>query len=146
MLKIIMKTNIISFNKKINKDLEKKGILAVYLFGSFAEKTNSQISDIDVAILFDNPKGSGLYDRSNTLYQKIYDILEPVLKKYASEFDIVFLQKASLELQANVVRFGKILFEKNPEKRQDYEERTILEFADFEVIREEFNNAVLARI
>src|SRR3989344_4990019 len=60
--------------------------------------------------------------------------------------DIVFLQRASLELQFDVIRHGKVLFESSSDVRMNFEERVATLYRDFKPILKQFNNAILERI
>ena len=131
---------------RIYPALRELGVLAVYLFGSFAEGAHTTQSDIDVGILMRDATMVSHGTSTHTLYQTLYTLFEPILLPYAQEMDIVFLQRASLELQAHVVQQGRVIFETNPSLRLDFEERTMLLYADFAPLRYEFDQAVLAKI
>jgi predicted nucleotidyltransferase len=114
----------------------------VYLFGSYAEKKNHSLSDIDIGIVF-NDKLNTSQDMSN-IYNELYDIFTDVFKK--ENIDIVFLQRTGLELKYDVITNGEVIFEEASDKRFEYEEKIALLYADFKPVLEEFDNTILNRI
>jgi uncharacterized protein len=115
----------------------------VYLFGSQAEGTAGELSDIDVGIVFE----SGYSPRdSREVYQSLYDLLTDVfdMAKY-KDIDIVFLDRASLELRFDVIRHGKVLYESSDDFRDEFEHHTTMLYMDFKPILNSFNKAILDR-
>ena len=127
------------------QELEKLGVAAVYLFGSRAEGMAGKLSDFDVAVLFRDPAIARA--NTNELYNKLYDIFSDTFD--ASGFkniDIVFLERAPLELQFDVIRHGKILCEISRDIRTDFEHRAAMLYFDFKPLLEYFNEQVLAKV
>lgn len=124
-------------------NMKKLGILAVYLFGSEAERTTTVRSDIDIGIVFKYKKNLGdtrpLY---NALYSEFSKIFKPT---FLRQLDIVFLQNAPITLQFNAITSGKILYEEDPVKRADYEERVMNQYMDFKPLLEYFDIIALKR-
>lgn len=136
-----MKT-IYSLNQSHINHLKKLNVSIVYLFGSYAEKKNHSLSDIDIGIVF-NDKLNTYQDMSN-IYNELYDIFTDVFKK--ENIDIVFLQRTGLELKFDVITNGEVIFEEASDKRFAYEEKIALLYADFKPVLEEFDNTILNRI
>lgn len=135
-----MRKRLLQLNK--NK-LKKLGILAIYLFGSKAEKTEGVMSDIDIGVVF---KETTLLDDTMPLYNAIYEELEKLFRpSFRKRLDIVFLQKAPITLQYNAITHGKLLYEAEPLKRIEYEERVIAQYLDFKPILEYFDRIMQAR-
>ena len=125
--------------------LDKLGVAAVYLFGSRAEGVAGKLSDFDVAVLFRDP--STARADTNELYNKLYDIFSDAFDMSGfKNIDIVFLERAPLELQFDVVRHGKILCEISRDIRADFEHRTAMLYFDFKPLLEYFNKQVLAKV
>lgn len=123
--------------------LKELGIDVVYLFGSYAEGVFSPLSDVDIGIIFEGkrvPQGA----QAGAVYNILYDIFTDVFP--GKNVDIVFLQKATLELCFDVISHGKPIYESSKEKRFDFEERISLMYADFKVSLLDFNRAILSRI
>jgi len=127
----------IKFSQKQLNQLKKMGIETIYLFGSQAEGKTHPLSDFDFGIVFEKPEK--YKDNTLDVYSKLYGIFTDVLPKSylhrrfqmrEHEFDIVFLQFAPISLQFSAIRDGKVLYEKDKEKRLQYEEYIIKRNAD----------------
>lgn len=129
--------------KICRKETEKIGIGIIYLFGSHAEGVSNSRSDIDVGIVFRNP--DMIKENTFKVYNKIYQMFCNILPGYEQNLDIVFLERAPLELQFDVVKHGKILYEVSVDFRLNYEEHITLLYADFYPILQETNQAILDR-
>jgi len=121
------------------------GVEVVYLFGSQAEGIAGPASDIDIGLVLKNsiPKPKPV----TALYNDVFHILEDCFDM--SNFrtmDVVFLQRAPLELQCDVVRHGKVLFESSPDVRMQYEERVQMLYRDFKPLLKQFNEVILQRV
>lgn len=118
------------------------GVGIVYLFGSHAEGTTGPLSDIDIGVVFTDLTTS----RGNTLdvYSKLYDIFTTIFQ--TENLDVVFLERASLELRFDVIQHGQTIFEIEPDFRDAFEHRTVMLYADFKPTLQHFDHAVLARI
>jgi predicted nucleotidyltransferase len=128
---------------KIKKELEKLNIGIVYVFGSRAQGLAKKDSDIDIGIVF-----SESVENTNLLliYEKLYSLFLTANRKQKGEIDIVFLQSASLALQFNAIKYGKVVYEISSKFKASYEEKIMLLHSDFEPLAKEFDEMVLARI
>jgi predicted nucleotidyltransferase len=127
------------FNK-LKEEFRNLNIGIIYLFGSTAQGLSRKDSDIDIGIVFINVTE----DKSQfAVYEKLYSLFSGV---YEKETDIVFLQSASLSLQLNAVKYGKVIYETSSNFRADYEERVTLLYSDFEPVLAGFDKMVLERI
>lgn len=97
-----------------------------YLFGSQARNQAGPLSDIDLAVYLDNR-----LDFFNARLRYL-DELSRLLKR--DRLDLVVLNSASLVLQYEVIRGGKILKE-NKQRRIPFETRVIREYLDTEPLR-----------
>lgn len=123
--------------------LKQLGVKTVYLFGSHAEASAGPESDVDVAVLFAYP----LPKDNQTVYQALYEIFADCFD--LSEFktiDIVFLHQVGYELQQNVVRHGKVLFEDDLSARLEFEDNTRMKYLDFKYYLDLQDQAILERI
>lgn len=102
------------------------GVAVAYLFGSQALGLDDPFSDVDIAVLFfEPPNDADFWQRWHQLAARI----EPVVG--TRELDLVFLQRAPLLLQWQVISEGKLLYCADEELRLDFEERIIGEWLDF---------------
>lgn len=117
---------------KTKQQLKRLGVATLYLFGSRAQGLAGPLSDYDFGILMKKTK----YDYEK-IYNSLYDILSPLCpRKFPNDIiDIVFLDRVSLELQINVIRYGRLLFNDDENATADYEAKTMLEAADFAPLR-----------
>lgn len=125
----------------INK-IKNLSVSIVYLFGSYAEKKNHTLSDVDIGIVF-NDKLNTNQDMSK-IYNELYDIFTDVFKE--ENIDIVILERTGLELKFDVITNGKVIFEESHEERISFEEKVGLLYADFKPVLEEFDKTILNRI
>lgn len=117
----------------------------LYLFGSRAEGIAGPSSDIDVGLVFADPKI--VQGNTTKIYGELFDIFSDVFDM--SNFrtiDIVFLERATLELRFDAISHGVVLFEISPDFRLTFEERTEALYRDFKPVLDGFNRAVLERV
>ncbi len=77
-------------------------------------------------------------------YNKLYALFSEIFQ--SNEIDIIFLEDAPLSLQFEAIKYGKVLYEKDTNVRLDYEEKTMLKYADFLPLEEEMERVILERI
>lgn len=139
-----MRFNIIK-NQIPAEQLERLGVGILYLFGSHAEGTAGPSSDIDLGVVFTDPavvKGD-----TSEIYGKLFDLFSDIFDlSNFKNIDIVFLERAGLELRFDVISHGIVLFEISSEFRLEFEERTMALYRDFKPLLNFFNQAVLERI
>lgn len=122
-----------------NKKLKEFKVGIVYLYGSVVGGYESQFSDIDIGVVFTEPK---VLENSLKLYSQLYEIFNEAIKP-KKEIDLVFLQQTSLGLQFNVINEGKVIYEISGEFRADYEERVLNEYLDFKPVIDYFNKVAV---
>lgn len=130
----------INISNEQKQQLKALGVLAVYLFGSVAEGYAQPHSDVDIGVVFANPLPASTLE----LYNKLFDIFTEAFPH--KELDIVLVERTTLELKKDMITRGKVIFDADPGKRLEFEERNLLLYADFKPNLEMFNRAVLAKI
>ncbi len=124
---------------KINKLIKKlasffrkeKNILTVYLFGSYGTEDQTELSDIDIAILF--------ADTVSMLEElSIAAEIEFILKQ--GQIDLLNLNKASVILQHRVISTGKKIFERDPLTTADFIENTLKFYFDYGLVYKKFRD------
>ncbi len=136
----------------LQKELSKLQVIALYVFGSRAAGGNpSPMSDYDFAFLLDPKKRDAINDPTLRLelYQQLYQLLTAEYEiSFDTPVDIIFLQadQTPLELKANVIRTGELLFDADPTTRANFESYLALLAADMQPIREMMDQATLERI
>jgi predicted nucleotidyltransferase len=121
--------------KQIPKDIHSKigvlcgflsdnpDIIFAYLFGGLAKYKPNPLSDVDIAVYVNDVKKLDYL----SLFSEITDILG------TDEVDLVILNDASISLAGRILQNKKILVDKKPFLRHEYESLTLRKFFDFTV-------------
>ncbi len=113
---------------------------ALYVFGSSANNRKTRESDIDIAVIIDE---SGLNKRNFEHFRKMYYEASPRFS--VRPVDIVILNTAPPFLKYQVLKTGKVLFDKKKKLRARFTERAITEYLDYKPIADICLNAVARR-
>jgi hypothetical protein len=97
-----------------------KEIVAVYLYGSFV--TNLFFSDIDLGILTKND-----FERTLNFELDLENKLEKIVKY---SVDVRVLNRAPLSFCQNVIRQRKVILDKDPNLRADFEGQILKQYFD----------------
>ncbi len=110
-------------------------IVFAYLFGSSAEDLAGPLSDIDIAIYAHNPLAFAFNDK----LQFHADCCR-ALKR--DDVDVVVLnQLKNIILQHEIVEKGVVMYDLDPEKRIEYELKTLHNALDFKQQRDRIMSA-----
>ncbi|MEA1945864.1 MAG: nucleotidyltransferase domain-containing protein [Thermodesulfobacteriota bacterium] len=103
-------------------------ILAVYIFGSFISERH--FSDIDIGIIT-------AMDLSKPLdfELKLENRLEKLIKY---PVDVRILNRAPISFSQNVFRTGRVIIDKNPNMRADFEGRILKQYFDFSPFQQRY--------
>ena len=106
-------------------------IIAAYCFGSFLADA---FADIDLGLLLDSPPEE----------QVVYEMaLETELENLIPySFDIRVINRAPISFCQSVVR-GKVIVDRDPNRRADFEGRVIKQYFDFAPFRQRYLAEVL---
>lgn len=106
-------------------------VIAAYLFGSLAQGHAHPGSDIDVAVLL-TPM-----DPETAFYRRLR--LMEQLRPYADrEVDVIVLNLAPPLLQHQVLKYGRLLYERDKLTRVDFEVRAGKVYADLKPMQDLF--------
>jgi predicted nucleotidyltransferase len=113
--------------EKARKVMEgRPGVVFAYLFGSLARKTSSPLSDVDIAVYFN--------DTSDLSNDKM-DLIGYLMSELGTdEIDVIVLNRAPLPLTARVLEKNEILLDRDPFRRQAFESLVLREYFDFSLI------------
>lgn len=117
-----------------------KEVVALYIFGSLANGNKTMESDIDIAALIDESK---LKKTNFEALKKKYYAASPGFS--LRPVDIVILNIAPPFLKHQVLKTGKILFDRNKKKRVRFTTISITEYLDFKPVQDIFLKAVSDR-
>ncbi len=115
-------------------------ILAVYLFGSRAEGVERPRSDTDIAVLL----MSHIDKRHYSSYR--LRLLEELSSFFAGQLDLIILNQVPLLLQFQVLKSGKLLFERDADKRAELEMHMLSRYYDARRYYEFHFNKLIERI
>jgi hypothetical protein len=119
---------------------ELSGVRLAFLFGSRARGRARADSDFDVAVLVGE-------ERTQERDADLRRILSRLGREVSSaHLDVVLLNDAPPLLRHRVLRDGLLLFERRPGERARFGRRTIREYQDGSVRRDEFTRRRIARL
>lgn len=107
--------------------MEDPNIIFAYLFGGMARDKRRSLSDVDLAIYLRNIKKLEFL----SLFREISRILG------TDEIDLVVLNSAPISFAGRILQKRKILIDKDPFLRHQYESRILREFFDFTIKEKE---------
>jgi len=107
-------------------------ITAAYLFGSF--NTAERFSDIDLAVLVKDHK-------KNSVDFEI-DLETQLEKDIEYQFDVRILNGAPLSFCHSVIRSGRVILDRDPNIRADFQGRILKQYFDFSPFRKQYLNEV----
>ena len=116
-------------------------VSALYVFGSLANGRETKESDIDIAVLVDEKK---LKRKNFELLKRRYYAASPYFS--LRPVDIVLLNTAPPFLKHQVLKTGKILFDRNRKLRVRFTAQAITEYLDFKPIQDIYMKAVTQRL
>ncbi|MCF8011877.1 MAG: nucleotidyltransferase domain-containing protein [Clostridiales bacterium] len=129
-----------SLVEKLKND---KDIVAIYLFGSYAEKKQTSASDVDLGGLLDQDFSPKQYfDKKLELLSEMTSLLK------TDEVDLVILNDAPPVLSYRILSQGELLFEKENEKSQrvEFQVQTYNRYFDFIPIEKIIHEGLVRRI
>jgi uncharacterized protein len=104
----------------------------VYLFGSQATQKATKASDMDIALFLDPSSCPIVITRKAELLAAVEDHFR------SNHVDVTFLNTAGSVLKYEVLKHGKLLFERNPGTHKKFQLRTWKEFFDFKPVLDFF--------
>ncbi|OPY22555.1 MAG: Nucleotidyltransferase domain protein [Methanobacterium sp. PtaU1.Bin097] len=123
--------------RKVTEKLEKdKRVIFAYLYGSAAQGTMREDSDVDIAVFLENPKQDPLLEADISLE------LEQTLDR---SVDVRIINHAPTIFTNQVLKEGILLFSRDEPLRINFEVRNINEYLDFLPIINEYDKKRLER-
>lgn len=110
----------------IEELVEEFNINIIYVFGSYAKGTNTEKSDIDIAVLID-----GEVDRYTQL--NVLGALIDIFKR--EDIDLVILNNANEVLKFQVIKYSKIIYMDSLYTKVMFESTTMSRYMDMEYFR-----------
>lgn len=115
---------------------ERFGLEVLWLYGSEAQGTSRQDSDVDLGALF----------RRRPTALEVFDARAELAAMLHREVDLVDLEQASPILCMQVLRYGRLLVDRNPKRRYAFFSRTISMYEDVKIVRREAERRLYERM
>ncbi len=130
-----------SQQKKIEKLFEKRKIIFAYLFGSQADGTAVESSDVDIAVMF-----ADKVDEDERFKNRLRLITELSSVFNGKKVKVVSLNDTrDILFKFAIVQPGKILFKKDYDALLDFDLKTTNEYYDFKPFLEMYNKVYTDR-
>lgn len=130
--------NIMEVGNFIKEKFRKFNIKFAYVFGSLARDEANNMSDIDIAVMF-NGNLDSLQDAITR-----GEIIEEVKFKFNMPCDVVSLNRASTIMKYNVVQEGIVIID--DESRASFESLALREYWDFKPYSDYYDEQYIKRI
>ena len=117
----------------------KREVIAVYLFGSYAEGKERPLSDIDIGILFGRTDRNAIKEIRN----KCIVELSRILRK---DIHLVILNSASEELIRQIFLKGKCILVSDPKKLSQYKMVMLAKIAEFAYYRTQMQAGLIRKV
>lgn len=115
-----------SLKKQLAEVFEKQKVVLAYLFGSQAKGKTGPLSDVDIAIYFDEKVV--LNERFDLRLEVLGELMD--LFK-TDEVDLVVLNDAPVLLAHRILKEGILIFSGDDKKRLEYEVKAVLKYLDW---------------
>ena len=126
--------------EKINNFFrDKPEVIAVYLFGSYAEDRARNFSDVDIGILIDGTSEEFLTEKRNTYMTKLGRILR-------KDIHPVILNVAGEELMRQIFLKGKCVLVNDAEKLACFKMVAYMKMAEFNHYRNQMQRGFIKKV
>lgn len=113
--------------KKLDRIFKKHKVLFAYLFGSQAKGKSGPMSDIDIAVFFDDTLDAGQrFDKKLQLMAALSDLFEK------EEVEVLPLNDAYPLIAHRVLKHGKLIYCQDIKKEKEYADKAIGEYLDWQ--------------
>ena len=127
--------------RRIDRMLESSDVLVCYLYGSYARNQQTNLSDLDLAILM--AQKSSALERSRLSLKLSHAIAESM---NGVDVDLRVINDTPLEFRYNVIHEGIVIYSRDDEQRLKFESRTLMEYFDFKPMIHQYNQYMHRRI
>src|SRR5215469_16418987 len=119
--------NLFEKQSKLYQLFAQSPVNAAYLAGSLSTRAKfGHLSDVDIAILLmDQIKADQFLEYQLYFFSELAQRLE------SNDIDVVILNRASLLLKLQVIKYGQILFSRDEKQRVSFETRAVMDYLDF---------------
>ncbi len=114
--------------------LQDPAVDAAYIFGSRAKDSTGSEKDLDVALLLNRTRGPGF---------SLLSFMSILERACECRVDVVILNHAGEILKREVRHTGRLVFERESEKRKQFEVSSRKSYEDFLYLHRKYSEAVL---
>lgn len=100
-------------------------VISAFIFGSFGTKQQTSISDLDIGVL---------YDGDISIMEELKQTADISSLLAMEKIDLINLNKAPVYLQHEILYQGDKIFDRLPERTQDFIENVLEIFHDYQGI------------
>ena len=118
--------------------IDKKEVKAAYLFGSTVAGKDVAGSDLDIALLTDPFKDRMASYRGRFRYQA------EISRLIGRDVDLVFLQETGELLSFQILKKGKVIFERDKEALRGFRASRVIQCIDFIFLMERMEKGMIA--
>jgi predicted nucleotidyltransferase len=116
---------------------DKKGVIAVYLYGSIVTGKAAMISDVDIALLTTPYKDSVQSQMARVRYQV------EISRLIRRDVDLVFLQEAGELLSFQILKRGQVIFERDREVHRSFRAFRLIQCLDFQFLENRMQRGMI---
>jgi len=98
-------------------------VVLAYLFGSRVQRNVGPLSDVDVALLLDET------DETDSIHSNVRSAIGSAI--YQERVDVVFLNRAPVELAYAIIANGALIYERSVAARVEYEAKIMSLYCDY---------------
>lgn len=129
------------YANQLKKIFGENDVLLAYLFGSSARGVEGPMSDIDIGILLKEP-----LSRAEAFDKRIFFTYKLASLFHTNKIDIIILNVATPEIKFNVIKDGKVIYNRDEKSRINFEMRTMSEYFDTAPLRKEYAESLFKNI
>lgn len=126
--------------EQLNKIFSENKVCLAYLFGSLARGKTGRLSDVDIAVYFDDEIPN------QERFSLKLDLIDELQKVFQKNVDLVVLQDAPPLLINKILKEGIKVYSKNEEKRAFFETCSFMEFLDWKWHLDKYTKATFESI
>jgi uncharacterized protein len=117
---------------------DKKGVIAVYLYGSIVTGKTAMVSDVDIALLTTSYKDLVESQRARVRYQTE---ISGLIRR---NVDLVFLQEAGELLSFQILSRGQVIVETDKEIHRSFRAFRLIKCLDFQFLEDRMKRGMIA--
>lgn len=124
-------------SKQFQKIFKKHGVVFAYLFGSQTNNKTGPLSDVDIAVYFDENIERG--EQFDVKLKLIGDISDKLKR---DDIDVVVLNEAPPLISHRILKEGQSIFCQDKKKQLGYEVKAVLKYLDWKPFLEKYTKEV----